>query len=109
MLPPLFMPETTRSGLPGKMPFTASVTQSVGVPSTAYILGPASSTLSGLWSVREWLVALFSLSGATTYTIPTLLRAVASLSIPSDLMPSSFETSISFLLFSVIFESTDNM
>ena len=66
MLPPLFMPDTTISGFAGSIPFTASVTQSVGVPSTAYIIGPASSTRRGLWSVREWLAALFSLSGATT-------------------------------------------
>ncbi len=65
-LAPLLMPESSKPGRAGRMPDTARFTQSVGVPSTENCRGPISSTRNGRCSVREWLTALCSRSGATT-------------------------------------------
>ena len=69
--------------------FTASITQSVGVPSTIHAPSGVRRARRGLWSVREWLVALCSRSGATTVTSPKLLAADASVRMPVVRYPSS--------------------
>ena len=72
------MPDSTSSGRAGKIPETARFTQSVGVPSTAYWRGAICSTRNGRCNVSEWLTALCSRSGATTYTSPSDSTARAS-------------------------------
>ena len=54
------MPETTRSGRPLKTCVTATLTQSVGVPSTAKTRSSIVSSRSGRRSVSAWPIALAS-------------------------------------------------
>ncbi len=87
---PRLIPEKTSCGRSSFMRCsTPQLTQSVGVPSTDQRFGPTSFARSGLWSVSECPAALLSWSGATVKTSPTRDRAAASLSIPSEKMPSS--------------------
>ena len=79
-------------------------TQSPGVPVVTQFLfapnfGSSSSTLSGVWSVKECPAALLSLSGAITYTSFSLLNASVRALIPLATIPSSLDIRI-FILFS---------
>src|SRR5215471_11944712 len=90
---PWFTPLSTKSGRSGINASSESMTQSVGVPSTCQRRSPRFTGRSGWCSVREWLVALCSRSGATTVTSPSGSAAVTRHSIPCAKMPSSFVTS----------------
>src|SRR3954452_24490990 len=68
---------------------TPRLTQSVGVPSTAYQRSSTFCMRSGRDRVRAWPVALCSRSGATTTTSARVDSALASSLIPSEKMPSS--------------------
>src|SRR5436190_10413215 len=89
MFCPWFTPLKTQSGFSGINASTASITQSVGVPSTCQRRSARCTGRSGWCSVSEWLVALCSRSGATTYTSPSGSAASARHSMPCARMPSS--------------------
>ena len=73
---PWLIPEITKSGCSSgaKIALIPSFTQSPGVPFVTHVrfapdlVSSNSSTLNGVWRVRECPAALLSLSGATTYT-----------------------------------------
>ena len=69
MFGPWLIPENTKSGRSGISACIASITQSVGVPSTCHAPSGRRCGRSGRCSVREWLVPLCSRSGATTVTL----------------------------------------
>ena len=54
----------------------------MGVPSTTHAPSGVRRARSGWWSVREWLVALCSRSGATVVTVPSGGAAAASTRMP---------------------------
>ncbi len=91
------MPDTTRSGIARSTLVMAMLTQSVGVPSTAYTRSEMVSSLSGLRSVSACPIALASAKGATTVTSPRVFIASASALMPSECTPSSFVTRIRFI------------
>src|SRR5436190_19028453 len=71
---------------------TARLTQSVGVPSTAYTRSSSFWSRSGRVRVSEWPEALCSRSGATMMTSPSSRRAPARSLMPSEYTPSSLVT-----------------
>src|SRR4051812_30663539 len=84
------MPLSTKSGRASISASTASITQSVGVPSTCHRRSARWTGRTGWCSVSEWLVALCSRSGATTLTSPSGSAASMRDSIPWARIPSSF-------------------
>src|SRR6185437_12140808 len=90
------MPDSTRSGLWSFSRWLiASMTQSVGVPSTEKWRSSYFLRRSGRWMVSEWLAPDCSISGATTQTSSVMLRAIfSSTLIPVEWMLSSFEIRI---------------
>src|SRR5215203_1201627 len=86
------MPEQQRSGNSSgpKIWLSASVTQSVGVPSTVQWRSSMRRMRSGRESVRLCEAPLISEAGATTYTSPNSRRASSNFVRPSECMPSSF-------------------
>src|ERR1700761_1165435 len=87
------MPDSTSTG---RWSFSrwliASMTQSVGVPSTEKWRSSYGRRRSGRWMVSEWLAPDCSCSGATTQTSSVMLRAIfSSTLIPVEWMLSSFE------------------
>src|SRR5215208_5297602 len=86
------MPEQQRSGSSAgpKIWLSASVTQSVGVPSTVQWRSSMRRMRSGRDSVRLCEAPLISEAGATTYTSPSSRRASSNFVRPSECMPSSF-------------------
>ena len=107
MLEPLFIPETTRSILFLNKVDNPILTQSAGVPETAYAVTLCTGkfilrALKGTASVIELLAALRSESGAEIYKFPRVLSARAKVMRPGALMPSSFAKRI-FIAVSVFF------
>src|SRR6476469_1666793 len=90
---PWLMPLSTKSGRSGISASMASMTQSVGVPSTCHLRSPRRTGRSGWCSVSECDVALCSRSGATTVTSPSGSAAAHRHSMPCARIPSSFVTS----------------
>jgi hypothetical protein len=87
------MPEQTRSGRWSlSNDSTPRLTQSVGVPSTAYQLSSIFCMRRGRERVSEWPVALCSRSGATTTTSAALASEAARRRIPWEKTPSSLVT-----------------
>src|SRR5262245_27039159 len=70
------------------------LTQSVGVPSTAYTASRICSSRSGRLSVNACPIALASSTGATMVTSPSGRSASARIAIPSERYPSSLVTRI---------------
>src|SRR6476646_1553970 len=89
---PWLMPLSTKSGRSGISASMASMTQSVGVPSTCHLRSPRRTGRSGWCNVRECDVALCSRSGATTVTSPSGSAAAHRHSMPCARIPSSFVT-----------------
>jgi len=75
---PLLMPETRRSGSrPPRTSAMAMLTQSAGVPSTAWTSGSISRSRNGRDSVSACPMALASPTGAQTTTRPSGASAAA--------------------------------
>ena len=101
---PEFMPEITRSGRwpspkrSGQIRRMPSFTQSAGRPSTAkprmWGAGEHSSTISGVWKVMPWLVALCPSLGAIVTTSPRSRIAACRAAMPGAWMPSSLVSMI---------------
>ena len=88
---PRFTPESTRSGLPpSTSSCTASMTQSVGVPETAKVLGSSRRTRTGSVRVSRRDAPDCSVSGAQTQTSSVRRLAIrTSACSPSAPIPSS--------------------
>jgi hypothetical protein len=92
---PLLIPETTSAGtVVSRRLQTANVTQSAGVPFTAYHRGRICRRRNGLCSVIARPTAFWVFSGATTHTSPNVAIALAKARRPGASMPSSLVTRI---------------
>jgi hypothetical protein len=102
------MPETHKSGFLFRISFTASFTQSTGVPEQLYS-EKGSFSLDILFKYKvlliviAWPMALCGLSGATTTISPISdITAIKALS-PGAEIPSSFVIKIKGLAFFIIY------
>src|SRR3954469_14420150 len=112
MLGPWLTPENTKSGRSGMSACSASMTQSVGVPSICQAPSGRRVGRSGRCKVSECEVPLCSRSGATTVTVPTFRHASASKAIPGASMPSSLLTRMfiySFFRWSLPVQNPDGL
>src|SRR5690606_25731842 len=96
---PWLIPDTHKSGfLPLKILFTASLTQSTGVPEHLYISTPSYNSIlskrSGLPMVIACPIPDCGLSGATTTTSPSCCISSSNTLIPGAVIPSSLTTKI---------------
>src|SRR3954470_21100873 len=94
MLVPRLTPDSTISGLRSlSRCLTANSTQSVGVPSIAYLVSPIWRARIGLTIDSEWPAPLWLNSGATTQTSLDSCSATSiNASSPGAWMPSSLVT-----------------
>ena len=81
--PPRLIPEITRSGRLGSNLFSARITESAGVPSTAHSRSATCSQKIGCRSVSDCADALRSWLGATTLIVPSPSTAWTSARKPS--------------------------
>src|SRR6185437_11451828 len=107
MLVPRLTPDSTMSGLRSFIRcLTANITQSVGVPSIAYLVSLTSRARIGLTIDSEWPAPLWLNSGATTQTSLDRCAAISiSASSPGAWMPSSLVTRMRARARSLIFTS----
>src|SRR6476661_6204037 len=107
MLVPRLTPDRTMSGLRSlSRCLTANSTQSVGVPSIAYLVLLTSRARIGLMIDSEWPAPLWLNSGATTQTsLDSWVAISISASSPGALMPSSLVTRMRVRVRSLIFTS----
>src|SRR6185312_21974 len=107
MLVPRLTPDSTMSGLRSfSRCLTANSTQSVGVPSIAYLVSLTSRARIGLMIDNEWPAPLWLNSGATTQTsLDSWVAISISASSPGAWMPSSLVTRMRARARSLIFTS----
>src|SRR3569833_2212052 len=94
MLVPRLTPDRTMSGLRSfSRCLTANSTQSVGVPSIAYLVSLTSRARIGMMIDSEWPAPLWLNSGATTQTsLDSWVASSISAASPGAWMPSSLVT-----------------